>query len=175
MAEARVSAHACKRAGYARTIRGGRSGPSAANALTVSTTVSNTVGATAGAGTAGMGLRMAPNEQQDAQALHFCCTACLPCENVAGLAKAASSSSAWLDMSWCPVAPTALPWWSACSADAAGAALLAVAPPWWFGPQNTMVAAAAPWAGTARTSNQTRSVRISKPIYELYSRPAVCV
>ena len=68
---ARVSARG-ELASYARTIRGGRSGPSAANASTVGTTVENTVGLGAGAGKVSTVLRMAPNEQHEAQALHFC-------------------------------------------------------------------------------------------------------
>ncbi|MDO9074755.1 MAG: hypothetical protein Q7U73_15965 [Rubrivivax sp.] len=57
------------------TFRGGRSGPTAANASTVGTTVANTVGAGSVAGTPGIVVRMAPNEQQEAQALHFCLAA----------------------------------------------------------------------------------------------------
>lgn len=57
-------------AGYARTIRGGRSGPSAANASTVGTTVVNTVGSESAAGTTGTVARMAPSEQHEAQTLH---------------------------------------------------------------------------------------------------------
>jgi len=53
-------------------FRGGRSGPSAANASTVGAVVMNTVGAGSVAGTTGAGPKSAPNEQQDAQALHFC-------------------------------------------------------------------------------------------------------
>ena len=69
--DARASARRAP-AGYARTVRGGRSGPSAANASTVGTTVEKTADVTADAGTASTVLRIAPNEQQDAQALHFC-------------------------------------------------------------------------------------------------------
>ena len=62
-------------AGYARTIRGGRSGPSAAKASTVGAKAQNTVGAKSGAGTANIVVKMAPIEQHEAQALHFCFTA----------------------------------------------------------------------------------------------------
>lgn len=89
-------------ASYARTIRGGRSGPSAANASTVNATALKTAGAKTGAGTASSGLRMAPIEQQDAHALHFCWTASLPCEDSIEAAEAESAWSACAAMSWCP-------------------------------------------------------------------------
>ena len=63
--------------GRDRTIRGGRSGPSAAKVSTPGTTVENTVGVKTGAGTASTELRIAPMEQQEAQALHLCWLASL--------------------------------------------------------------------------------------------------
>lgn len=59
-------------ASYARTIRGGRSGPPTAKASTVGTTAANTVGVAAGAGIVATVFRIALTEQHEAQALHFC-------------------------------------------------------------------------------------------------------
>ena len=160
-------------ASYAKTIRGGRSGPSAANASTVSATALNTVGATTGAGTASRGLRMAPLEQQDAQALHFCWTASLPGDESVEAAEAEPASSACAAMSWCP--PELCAGLRGCdwSADAASWATVAATPPWWFGPQETIVAATAPCAESASAISQINSVRIIFQLYRSRARPAL--
>ena len=88
--DARVNARG-EPASYARTGRGGRSGPSAAKALSVGTTESNDADAAEGAAIKGMALRMAAAEQQDEHALHLC-------------------FSAWTNLAWgTPSSETAAP------------------------------------------------------------------
>lgn len=71
--DGRVQAHAGKAlASQARMLRGGRSGPSTANGPTLTTQSANTRVANSGMGTLGTVFRIAPAEQQDAQALHLC-------------------------------------------------------------------------------------------------------
>ena len=75
-------------------IRGGRSGPSAAKVSTHGATVGNAVGVKTGAGTASAALRIAPTEQQEAQALHLWVLGSLTLAAAAKLAEADKSSSA---------------------------------------------------------------------------------
>ena len=68
-----MQAHAGKAlASQARMLRGGRSGPLTANGPTLTTQSANTRVANSGLGTLGTVFRIAPAEQQDAQALHLC-------------------------------------------------------------------------------------------------------
>ncbi len=168
-------------------LRGGRSGPSAANASTVKPTAANTVAAGSGAARAGTMAGRAPNVQQEAQALHFC-WAVLPARDLAAAgssppfaANAAADASTGTSAcsAWLLARLSLWPWWlcppwSACAAccACAGAATCAAGwwapPPWWPGPQKAMVAAARPCAGIAKTSIQTQSILTNAPMAGLY-------
>lgn len=116
-------------------------------------TAATRVVAGSAAGTVGSGLSMAATEQQVAQALHLWLAPGVLWALASCVAAGAASSAA---------SSVATP---SCPCDCAVAAVAAL--PWWLGPQNAIVAAAAPWADTASISHQINSVRIDKPMARL--------
>jgi hypothetical protein len=112
--DSRVSARG-ELASWARTIRGGRSGPSAANGSTLGTTAENTVGVKTGAGTASTELKIAPREQHEAQALHLCLLASLTLAEATETAETAETADSSSDSS----STSAAAWGCSCPCAAA--------------------------------------------------------
>ena len=131
----------------------------------------NAAGPDAQATTSNAGARMAPSAQQDAQTLQV--------SILCGLAFAVSGTSPETKEAstppWCCASAV---WASACREGAEAAALAAgcsEVPAWCAGPQNAMLAAAAPCMGMAKAINQISSVLTNVDISPIYSKSGMQV